>query len=77
MQNSSSLHKTSTSTQPHPTQPSDVAATNALIGSLAIALPVVVICAIAAYRKHQSTLMQRRVQRLNRIWQLDSSKNLS
>ncbi len=77
MQNSSSIHKTSTSTQHTLVQPTDVAATNALIGSLAIALPIAVLCAIVGRRKYQSTLMQRRVQRLNRIWELDSSKNLS
>ena len=77
MQSGLSTYKTVPSTQHNPTQQSDIAATNAIIGSLAIALPVVVLCAIAGYRKHQSMLMQRRVQRLNRIWQLDSSKKLS
>jgi hypothetical protein len=84
MQSGLSIYKTVPSTQHNPTQQADIAATNAIIGSLAndfvalsaIALPVVVLCAIAAYRKHKARVLQQRIHRLNQIWQLDSSKNL-
>ncbi len=66
-----------TFTQHHPTPPADVAATNAVIGVVAIALPIVLFCAIVAHRKHKATVMQQRIQRLNRLWQLDSSETLS
>ena len=77
MQVGLSTQKTVTTTQYNPTQQADVARSNAINGLIAIALPLVVIGAILAYQKHKSTVLQRRIQRLNRLWQLDTSKNLS
>jgi hypothetical protein len=42
---------------------------------VAIALPFVVAGTIMSHRKHKARLMQRRIQRLNRLWQLSSSHN--
>ncbi|KAM3098067.1 hypothetical protein ACKFKG_06490 [Phormidesmis sp. 146-35] len=65
------------STQHHSVQPTNVAAVNVVLGSLAIAFPIVVGCAIVSYRTHRAMVVRRQIQRLNRIWQLDSSNNLS
>jgi hypothetical protein len=66
-----------TSTQPDSTPQPDLVLTNVVSGSLAIALPVVLICAIVGYQKHKAAVLRRRIQRLNRLWQLDSSEKLS
>ncbi|NJO40764.1 MAG: hypothetical protein HC769_02555 [Cyanobacteria bacterium CRU_2_1] len=68
---------TSTSTPPNPTPQTDVARSNTIISSLAIVLPVVVVCAIVGYRKYRATILRRRIQRLNQLWQLESSQKLS
>lgn len=77
MQSGLSTYKTVTSTQHNSAHQADIARSNAIISSLTIALAVVVIGAIVTYRKHKATVLQRRMQRLNRLWQLDTSKNLS
>ena len=69
--------KTNTSTQPNPTLQPDFALSNTISGSLTIILPAIVICAIMGRRKYRTTILQRRIQRLNRLWQLDSNKKLS
>jgi hypothetical protein len=54
--------------------------TDTICLSLAIALPAAVIVAIVGYRKYEAKIMRQRlerIQRLNRIWQLDSGKSLS
>ena len=58
-------------------QQADVAQSNTISGLLVILLPVLVICAIVAYRKQRVRVLQQRIQRLDHLWQLDSSKNLS
>ncbi len=77
MQPGLSTQKTVTVTQHKPIQHTDVAPINAISVLLVLLLPVVVIGAIAGYRKRKATVLQQRIQRLNRLWQLDSSKNLS
>jgi hypothetical protein len=42
----------------------------------AIAFAVVLVCTIMGYRKYRTTLLQRQIQRLNRLWQLDCSEKL-
>lgn len=62
---------------PHSTYQQAVEARSQIIsGVLVILLPVVVVCAIVTYRKHKAVIMQRRIQHLNQLWQLDSSKSL-
>jgi hypothetical protein len=77
MQSSLSPSKTGTSIQASPAPQPDFALINAIGGSFAIAFPAVVVCVIIGCRKYRATILQRRVHRLNRIWQLGPSKNLS
>ena len=77
MQVGFTAQKTITVTQHKPMQHTDVAPINAISVLLMIALPLVVISAIVAYQKHQATILRRRIQHLNHIWQLDSSQRLS
>lgn len=77
MRGSPSTLKTGTFTQPSSTAQTDAALFNVIGGSLTIALPLVLSCAIVGYRKYQAVILQQQIQRLNRLWQLDSSKNLS
>ncbi len=56
--------------------PQPVVSGDTICISLMIACSVV-FCAIASYRRHRSRTLQRQVRLLNRLWQLDSSKNLS
>ena len=69
--------KTITSTQHHSMQQVNVAQSNTISGLLVVLFPVVVVCAIVTYRKQRARTLRQRIQRLNRLWQLDSSKNLS
>lgn len=78
MQSSPSLLKAAPATQSNLTLKTDFARVNTINASLLIALPVVLICAIVAYRKYRTMILQRRIQRLNQLWHLDStSKRLS
>ena len=77
MQVGFSTQRTFTTTQHSSIQHTDVVSINAINVSLAIALHVVVISAIVSYRKHRITVLRRRIQHLNRIWQLDTSKKPS
>ena len=76
MQSAFYSQRTVPSPQYSPTQQADIARLNAINGLLVITLTLIVVGAIVGYRAHKATVLQRRVQRLNRIWQLDSSKNL-
>ena len=77
MQVGFSTQRVVTAPQHNPIQHTDVGSINAISVSLAIALPIIVIGAIVTYRKRQTTILRRRIQHLNQLWQLDSSKNLS
>jgi hypothetical protein len=77
MQGGLHLQRTIPSTQRNAVQQNDVALSNNISGLLVIALPIVVICTIVAYRKRKAIVLQRRIDRLHRIWQLDTSKKLS
>jgi hypothetical protein len=72
-----SIQKTVIPTQYSPAQQADIARSQVISISLIILLPVVMLCAIVGYRKRKTLVLQRRIQHLNRIWQLDSSQNLS
>jgi hypothetical protein len=72
----SSSHRTITSTQHNLTQNADTTQANTINAVLVLLFPVVIICTIASYRKYRAIVMQRQIQRLNRLWQLDSSKKL-
>ncbi len=74
-----SLHgqRTVPSPQYSPTQQADIAHLSTISVSLAIALHVVVISAIVAYRKYKATVLRQRVQHLNHLWHLDSSRKLT
>jgi MFS-type transporter involved in bile tolerance (Atg22 family) len=76
MQSSLSTYKPITSTPHNLTQQADIARSNAISGLLVI-LFVVVVGAIVGYQKHRSTIMQQRIQHLNRIWQLDPKRKPS
>jgi len=58
------------------TQSTDSASTDLFTSWMAIAFPIFVVIAIVIYRKHQTRIRRQRIQRLKRIWQLDSSKTL-
>jgi hypothetical protein len=77
MQAGLSTQKTVTTMQHNPTQHIDVVPLNTISVLLTIALPVIAIGAIVAYRKHRATVLRRQIQLLNQLWQLDTSKNLS
>jgi hypothetical protein len=77
MQGGLYLQRTITSTPYHPIQQATATRSQVISGLLVILIPVVVVCAIASYRKHKAVVLQRRIQRLNWLWQLDSSKSLS
>jgi hypothetical protein len=74
MRGCSSIQSTIPATHHQPTE-QEVAVSIALGGFL-IFLPIIVVCAIAGYRKHRAMVLQSQIQRLNRLWQLDSSQNL-
>jgi hypothetical protein len=46
-----------------------------MTGDWLVLLPVVLLCAIVGYRKHKTMVQKRRIHRLNRLWQLDASRN--
>jgi hypothetical protein len=77
MQGNSSTLKTVSSTHHNVAQQTHLAPINTISGLLAIALPVVVVCAIVGYRRHRARVIQWQIQRLNRLWQLDCSEKLS
>lgn len=77
MQGNTSNYKTVTSTQYNSTQPTDIARSTAISGFFVILLPVVVIGAIVGYRKCKAMVLQQRINRLNRLWQIDSSQKLN
>jgi hypothetical protein len=61
----------------NPTSQTNVAEIDPITVALTIAFPVFVICAIVGYQKYRVTALQRRIKRLNQIWQLDALKKLS
>jgi hypothetical protein len=71
------IQESATSTTHPSTQQADIAHSNIVSGLLAILFPIVALGAIAICRKHQARLMRQRIQRLNQIWQLNSSETLS
>ncbi|HEY9729824.1 MAG TPA: hypothetical protein V6D50_25525 [Chroococcales cyanobacterium] len=77
MQGGLHTQRTVTSTQYNPTQQTDVLLSNPISGLVVILLPVVVVCAIAGHRKYRTTVVRQQIKFLNRLWQLDSNKNLS
>jgi hypothetical protein len=72
---SGSFQRTISSTAYSPTAQTAGVLSPAVNGLLAIALPVMMLCAMVGYRKCQAAVLQRRIKYLNRLWQLDSSKN--
>lgn len=76
MRGSSSYQRTITSTQQNSTQQAEVGRSQAISSLLVILVPIVIVCAIVSYRKYKATVMQQRIQCLNQLWQLDSSKRL-
>jgi hypothetical protein len=77
MKGNSNTLETGTSIQPNLTSQTDLALTNAICGSLAIIFPAIVVCAIVGCRKYQAMMVRRQIKYLNRLWQMDSSNNLS
>lgn len=71
------VQKTGTSVQENPTLQTNVGAIDPVGAAVIIAFPVLVVCAIVGYRKYRTTVLQRRIKRLNQIWQLDCLKKLS
>ncbi|MDX2230241.1 MAG: hypothetical protein NW220_11430 [Leptolyngbyaceae cyanobacterium bins.349] len=69
------IYKTVPST-PNLTYQQTVEARSQIIsGLLVILVPLVVVGAIVSYRKHRAMVMRHRIHRLNRLWQLNSSKS--
>lgn len=77
MQSGLRTQKTITTTAHSHAQQADIARSDAISGLLVILIPVFVYCTIVGYRKYRTTLVQRHIQHLNRLWELDSSKKLS
>lgn len=71
------IQKTIAITPHNLTQPTDIVRSQTISGLLVILLPIVMVSAIVGYRKHQATVMQQHIHRLNQIWQLDSTEQLS
>lgn len=74
---SNPVQRTGTSVQENSTSQTNVGAIDPVGLALTIAFPVVVICAIVGYRKYWATVLRRRINRLNQIWQMDSLKKRS
>jgi hypothetical protein len=68
---------TGTSIHPNPILQTDIVPSNTMSGLVAIAFPVIVIGAIVGYRKYRAAVVRQHIQHLNRLWQLDSSQELS
>lgn len=66
---------TATVTPTTSTAPTDVARSQMGAGFLVILLPLLILGAIGYSRQRQAIARQRQIQRLHRIWQLDSSHN--
>ena len=77
MRSGSNSQQTVVSTQSSLAQATHFSETNVLISSLAIALPIVVVCAVLRQRNHRATVMRQRIKLLNRLWQLNSNPKLS
>jgi Tfp pilus assembly protein PilX len=77
MRGNSSVLKPSTSVYPNSTPQTNSAQPNLIGISLMIILPITVVLAIAAYRKHRATTLQQQIKRLNQLWRLDSSPKQS
>lgn len=77
MHNSLSTYKTISTTPYNSIQQANIAQAQAISGLLVILLPAVMVCAIVGHRKRKGIVLQQQIQRLNQIWQLDSSKKLS
>jgi hypothetical protein len=77
MSSGSYRYKTITSTQHNLAQKTDIARVNAVSELLLLLFPVMIICAIAGYRRYRSLTLQRQINVLNRLLQLDCDKNLS
>jgi hypothetical protein len=72
-----SIQKTVVPTPYSPAQQADIDRSQVTSGLLVILIPIVIVCAIMGDRTHKAKVLQQRIHRLNRIWQLDSSKKLS
>jgi hypothetical protein len=73
MQNGLRIHSTLGQT-PHPTlQATNHGVMDGISVAVALSLPFIVAGAMMGHRKHKARLMQRRIQRLNRLWQLSSN----
>ncbi|NJL39576.1 MAG: hypothetical protein HC899_24625 [Leptolyngbyaceae cyanobacterium SM1_4_3] len=70
------VQRTGTSVQENPTSQTNVGAIDPVGAAVMITFPVLVICAIVGYRKYRTTVLQRRIKRLNRVWQIDSCQKL-
>jgi len=71
------IQRTIPSAQYKPAQQVDVTQSNTISGLVILLLPFVVTCVIMGYRKHKAMVRQQRIQHLNQLWQLGSSKKLS
>lgn len=69
--------RTGTSVQENPTSQTNVGAIDPVGAAVMITFSVLVVCATVGYRKYRTTVLQRRVKRLNQIWQLDFLKKPS
>lgn len=74
MQNGLSHHQTMTVSQNIVTPKEQINQSAGLSGLVAILFPLAIIGTIAGCKKYKATLKQRRIDRLNRIWQLEASR---
>lgn len=77
MQGGACTFKPVTSMQHNSTQHTNVALIDIFSVMMAIAFPAVAIVAVVSYRKQRAKVLRQRIQRLNRLWQLDSKPKLS
>ncbi len=73
MQSSPKTHTTIPATPNPSAQPSDAI----FISTAIIVLPIMLMVTVLSYRRYRAMITRQRIQRLNRIWQLDCSTELS
>ncbi|NJO39444.1 MAG: hypothetical protein HC769_08955 [Cyanobacteria bacterium CRU_2_1] len=51
-------------------------ATNALMGCLAISFPIMLTLGIVGYRKYRTVTLLRQIEKLEKLWKMDSQKQV-
>lgn len=77
MHNGLSNHQTVSTSQHTVTQKEDITRSTTLSGLVAVLFPLMIVMMITGYKKYKVVVRQRRINRLNRMWNLAASKKFS